>query len=371
MLKAPKLGEKQMNVTTPMHDNRIHVLPMQLGRRWRQWQQGSAWARQQPTAPPASPLPAIGVLDSGVGGLTVVKEILRLLPQEPVIYIGDNARCPYGPRSADEVRMFTRQLVRRLQHTPLRALVLACNTATAAALEELRQALPYPVLGVIEPGARSAVRQSHNGRVGVIATAGTIHSGAHRRSIMQLAPGFEVFGVACPELVTLVESQNLHGPEAEAIIAQALAPLRDSDIDTLILGCTHFPILASAIQTVVGPGVQLVNPAEETVRELSMLLPSPELSGALKPALPQHQFLTTGERQPFQHLGEELLNTALQVETCTLPPAPALSVLRREALHGMTARGSVDPKSVVSGRGVGPRFIQPPRFKVTGLRLHP
>lgn len=281
--------------------------------------------------------PAIGVLDSGVGGLTVVKEILRLLPGEPVVYLGDSARCPYGPRETEEIRVFTRQLVRHLQQTPLRALVLACNTATVAAIDELRQMLPYPVIGVIEPGARAAARQSGTGRIGLIATATTVRSGAHARLLGELVPGAQVFSVACPELVTLVEQQRLRGPETEAIIAQALTPLKDTGIDTLILGCTHFPLLAPAIQAVVGPDVALVNPAQETVQTLSLALRSICRPNRTPGSTPLHQFFTTGECQAFQQLGEEWLGMPLVVSQCTLPPSPEPSVLRREAWRGVSA----------------------------------
>ncbi|KPD01529.1 Glutamate racemase [Geobacillus sp. BCO2] len=192
---------------------------------------------------------AIGVIDSGVGGLTVAKEIMRQLPKEQIIYLGDTARCPYGPRPVEEVRRFTWQMIDYLRQYPLKMLVIACNTATAVALDDVRAKLDIPVLGVIHPGARAALKATRRGHIGVIGTIGTIRSRAYEKALQSINPRVQVESLACPKFVPLVESGDFEGQEAMAIVAESLAPLRPLPIDVLILGCTHYPLLAPLIRT--------------------------------------------------------------------------------------------------------------------------
>ncbi|GAB6934469.1 MAG: glutamate racemase [Calditerricola sp.] len=248
---------------------------------------------------------AIGVLDSGVGGLTVVKEILRQLPRERIVYFGDEARCPYGPRPAEEVRRFTEEIAAFLMQFPLKLLVIACNTATAVALESLQDRLPIPVVGVIQPGARAAIKATKNGRIGVIGTVGTIRSRAYEKAILRINPQVTVVSHACPELVPLVESGVLHGPAARAVVERALEPLQGSGIDTLILGCTHYPLLQHVIQDVVGDGVMLISSAEETAREISAILAHHGLLAEDVLADDGHRFFTSGDVVLFRRIAEQ------------------------------------------------------------------
>ncbi len=198
---------------------------------------------------------AIGVFDSGVGGLTVLSEIHRRLPSESTIYLGDNARAPYGPRAADEIRRFTLEGVAWLLGQDPKLLVLACNTATSQALDEVRSASPVPVLGVVRPGAVAAAASTRVGRVGVIATAGTVRSGAYPAAIDEAKPGIAVTQQACPDLVPLVEAGRTNDEAARAAVSDYLGELlaADAQIDTLLLGCTHYPLLRPMIEDVVGP----------------------------------------------------------------------------------------------------------------------
>lgn len=215
----------------------------------------------------------IGVFDSGVGGLTVAAEIMRQLPNERMVYFGDTARVPYGSKSKDTIIKFSRQIIRYLQTRDVKAIVVACNTASALALDEVKKELDIPIIGVIEPGAKIAAESSRNGRIGIIGTEGTINSHIHTHLIKQLKPSFEVTEKACPLFVPLVEEGFfLDTPVAEEIVRSYLEIMKQRSVDTLILGCTHYPFLRDVIAKVMGENVRLVNPAYETARELGVLL---------------------------------------------------------------------------------------------------
>jgi len=223
----------------------------------------------------------MGVFDSGLGGLTVVKELVDRLPHESILYFGDTARVPYGTKSPETICRFSREAVHFLLGRDVKMIVVACNTASAHALEVLGSETPVPVLGVIEAGARAAHHASETGRIGVIGTTGTIASGAYDRAVRALRPAVEVYTQACPMFVPLVEEGMADHEAARLIAHEYLAPLCELDIDTLVLGCTHYPALRGLIGEVMGPAVRLIDSAEETVldvprvlRERDLLAPS-------------------------------------------------------------------------------------------------
>jgi glutamate racemase len=265
----------------------------------------------------------IGIFDSGLGGLTVAGEVMRTLPSESVIYFGDTVRCPYGPREPDEVREFVLEIGQWLTNRRVKLIVIACNTATAAGLALAQCIFDVPVIGVVEPGARAAVQSTINRRVGVIGTVGTVNSGAYSTAVRALDAGVTVFSVATPRFVDVVE-QGLRlgdGTLEEWLAATAdvyirpsfyemardyLDPLKRSGIDTLVLGCTHFPLLAAPIQQVVGPRVRLISSAEETAREVAETLSARgHLAEAGSPR--RELFATTGDAEEFASLGARVL----------------------------------------------------------------
>ncbi|MBQ8306013.1 MAG: glutamate racemase [Blautia sp.] len=229
----------------------------------------------------------IGVFDSGVGGLTVAREIMRNLPSEKIVYFGDTARVPYGSKSRETIIRYSRQIIRFLLEQHVKAIVVACNTASAFALETVKHEFPVPVIGVIDAGAQVAAAETKNKRVGVIGTEGTIGSGIHETVLHRLDPEIRVLGKACPLFVPLVEEGWLHDPLTTEVAARYLRELKDQDIDTLILGCTHYPLLRSTIGQVMGEHVRLVNPAYETALELKALLTD---SGMLSGGAAQEEF---------------------------------------------------------------------------------
>ena len=216
----------------------------------------------------------VGVFDSGVGGLTVAREIIRQIPEERIVYFGDTARLPYGSKSKDTIIRYSRQIIRFLKTMDVKAIVIACNTASAYALESVRAEADIPVIGVINAGARTAVHATQNGRIGVIGTEGTIGSGIYTEVMRKLKPEIEVFGKSCPLFVPLVEEGLLHDSVTDEIASRYLSVLKGRYIDTLVLGCTHYPLLRSTIRRLMGEGVTLVNPAYETALELRELLKS-------------------------------------------------------------------------------------------------
>ncbi len=215
---------------------------------------------------------AVGIFDSGVGGLTVLREITRVLPQEDTIYFGDTARVPYGTKSPETVTRYAREITAFLVRRDIKLLVVACNTASAVALPTLKRLFPIPVVGVIEPGARRAVEVSRSGRIGVIGTAGTIRSSAYTRAIKRLDPTAEVLTKACPLFVPLAEEGWVDNQVARLTAQTYLQELKDAGVDTLVLGCTHYPLLKPLIAEIMGHGVSLVDSAAETARTVAEIL---------------------------------------------------------------------------------------------------
>ena len=272
--------------------------------------------------PPRGDPRPIGVFDSGVGGLTVLAKLRERLPHEPTIYLGDNARAPYGPRSADEVRRFTLEAVEWLLGQDVKLLVLACNTATARALDDVRARSDVPVLGVVRPGAVAATAATRSRQVAVIATAGTVESGAYHDAIVEADAGTQVAQLACPELVPMVEAGILDGRRAESVLRAYLEPLLASQpgLDTLLLGCTHYPLLREPIQRIVGDGVAVVDSAFTTALAAEDLL---DALGARAPAsgTPAHRVATTGEVAAFVTVADRLFGDRLpSVESVRIEP---------------------------------------------------
>lgn len=261
----------------------------------------------------------IGVIDSGVGGLTVVREIMRQLPQEKIYYFGDTARCPYGPRPFEQVRTFTLQMIDYLMRHHIKALVIACNTATAVVLEELSQVASIPVIGVIDPGARTAIKETISGKIGVIGTIGTIQSGAYEKALTRINPNVQVYSHACPDFVPLVESGITDRDQAYEIVKNSLEPLKDKPIDSLILGCTHYPLLSDLIAEVMGKEVALISSAEETARELSVVLDYRGLLADRKNnGKPDHQFFVSGRSTVMENIAGSILNVPFRLQQVDL-----------------------------------------------------
>jgi glutamate racemase len=261
----------------------------------------------------------IGIFDSGLGGLTVFRALQELLPQEELIYLGDTARVPYGTKSAPTVTQYSRENSAFLHGHQVKVIVVACNTASAYAVPQLKEEFQVPIIGVLEPGAAHAATETRNQKIGVIGTAGTIASEAYPRALQQINPELQVFSQACPLFVPLVEEGWLDRAETTSIARTYLGPLLDSGIDTLILGCTHYPLLKSVLQTVVGPDVRLIDSAIATAEDVKGMLGK---SGALCPpkqdgtapesAATTHQFFVTDAPERFQRVGEIFLGHALE-----------------------------------------------------------
>ncbi len=250
---------------------------------------------------------AVGVFDSGLGGLTVVRALMDLLPQQPLIYLGDTGRFPYGPKPAHEVLKYSMQIADLLMERDVSMIVVACNSATAAALDQLQTRVDVPVIGVIDPGVRSAAKATISGRVGVIGTVGTIRSGAYQRAGRRIAPELDLVCAACPGFVEFVESGEIDSDQVYVLAERLLAPIKAANVDTLVLGCTHYPLLARTIADVVGRDVVLVSSAEETAFEVRSLLGDQCAPCATDDKLHDavsHTFLTSGDTAMFQSLGE-------------------------------------------------------------------
>jgi glutamate racemase len=287
----------------------------------------------------------IGLFDSGVGGLTVLREVLRRLPDESTIYLGDNARAPYGPREDDEVIRYSSECLDHLARQDVKAIVVACNTASAVALPELRRRARVPVLGVVRPGATAAALATRSGRVGVIATQATVRSHAYLAAILDEDPTVMVHEHATPELVPLVESGHTSGPDVLAVVRRSLQALLPAEghtsdepdgggVDTLLLGCTHYPLLVDVIASVVGPSVAVIDSASATASWLAGLL---EVHGIAAPSgsVATHVQLTTGDVDAFRRtaaglFGEELAN----VQGIALPEHPIASGVIAVAVAG-------------------------------------
>ena len=252
----------------------------------------------------------IGIFDSGIGGLTVARAIYERLPGESTVYFGDTARVPYGPKSPETVRRYSLEILDWLLQQGVKAVVIACNTSTAHALETLQQQSPVPVIGVIEPGARAAAAASAAGPIGVIGTAGTIASNAYARAIQRMRAGARVEQQACPLFVPLVEEGWFDHPAAELIAREYLAPLRQARVDTLVLGCTHYPLLKPLLQRVMGPEVRLIDSGEETAAAVAQVLarahcPRPRA----RPAT--HRFAVSDDEARFRQVGARFIGERL------------------------------------------------------------
>ena len=254
------------------------------------------------TAMPVNTAP-IGIFDSGLGGLTVARALIDLLPDEHFVYFGDTGRFPYGPKPAEEVLKYSLEIADLLVERSVKMLVVACNSASAAALDALRDRLEVPVVGVIEPGVRAARDATRSGRVGVIGTVGTIASGAYQRTAADLAPDIELTCAACPGFVEFVEAGDVDSDQVHVLAERLLAPVLAARVDTLVLGCTHYPLLSRTIADVMGNDVVLVSSADETAFDVRARLdaPAPSRDGAA------HEFVTSGDVEQFLVLGTRFL----------------------------------------------------------------
>lgn len=261
----------------------------------------------------------IGMFDSGIGGLTVMKAVMRRLPGEPIIYFGDNARGPYGPRDIAEIRAFALEIASFLEGLGVKLIVIACNSATSAGLLEVQRRCSVPVLGVVEPGARGAVQATHNRRIGVIGTVATVRSRAYVKAIHALDAGAHVHSRACPTLVDFVERGEVEGPRIKREVSRYLAPLLRRGVDTLVLGCTHYPLIKGVIGEVAGDGVSLISSDEEVAREVEENLAR---RGYLRsdPEPPEYRFICSGSVEQAVSLGRIFLGPEVEkVEKVELP----------------------------------------------------
>ena len=253
----------------------------------------------------------IGVFDSGFGGLSVARALIDLLPEEHIVYVGDTGRYPYGPRPASQVRAFSVQIARYLAvDEDVKMIVVACNTAASAALADLQDAMSVPVVGVIEPGLRAAVEVTRRRRVGVIGTVGTIASGAYQRAAAEMRAGIELVCAACPGFVEFVERGETSGDQVHVLAERMLLPVKAADVDTLLLGCTHYPFLARTIGDVMGRDVVLVSSADETAFEVRSILSATGL-GRRTPGKGEHRFGSSGDVDWFRDMGRRLLGPEL------------------------------------------------------------
>lgn len=264
----------------------------------------------------------IGFLDSGFGGLTVVKQSLKQLPNESIIYIGDSARCPYGSRSLEEVKQFVWELTQFLLKKGIKMLVIACNTGTAAALNEIRQQLPIPVVGVIHPGSRAAIKETRNKKIGVIGTQGTIHSHLYETVMKEKDSDIVIKSIATPLFVPIVEENKIHDVNTQHIVNSQLKGFSETEIDTLVLGCTHYPLIKANIQSAIGESVHLIDSGVETINEVSTLLDYFGISrtsydAQLQP--PTLEIYTTGNISDFEKVARNWLEIDdLSVQMCQL-----------------------------------------------------
>lgn len=248
----------------------------------------------------------IGVFDSGVGGLTVVKEVMNQIPGESIIYFGDTARLPYGSKSKKTVIRYTRQIIRFLMQKDVKAIVIACNTASAFALETVKSEIDIPIIGVVKPGAKVAAETTKNGRIGIIGTEGTIQSGIYSEILSETNPNVQVFGKACPLFVPLVEEGLIDDPVTYEMARRYISVLLEKDIDTLVLGCTHYPLLRNTIRKVVGDDINLVNPAYETAKSLAKVLMAHGLNNDSSPKN-NHKFYVSDGADKFKKFANTIL----------------------------------------------------------------
>jgi glutamate racemase len=253
----------------------------------------------------------VGVFDSGVGGLTVLHECLVTMPHEDFVYLGDHARLPYGPRPLDDVRRFAFEIANFLQAQGVKLVVNACNTATSAALPQLQEELDVPVVGVITPEAHAAVQATRNRRIGLLATEGTVAAGRYAELVHALDAGVALVPIACPQLVPLIESDDPFGATTTEAVREYAAPLKEADVDTVILGCTHYPLIRPIFQRVFGRDVTLVFSAEETAREVAETLARKGYENDEKRE-GSYRFLTTGDPAAFKEMGARFLQLPIE-----------------------------------------------------------
>ena len=247
----------------------------------------------------------IGVFDSGVGGLTVAREIMSQLPNETIIYFGDTARVPYGNKSKETVITYSRQIIQFLLTKQVKAIVIACNTASAFALEAMQKEVSIPIIGVVKPGAKMAAETTKNQKIGVIATEGTINSHIYTDYLSKTNPDVQVFGKACPLFVPLVEEGWIEDPITTEIASRYLEELKQSEVDTLVLGCTHYPLLRQTVQQIMGDKVTLVNPAYETAKRLTQVLEEQNLLNKNMPVA--HKFFVSDGAEKFKAFANTIL----------------------------------------------------------------
>ncbi len=260
--------------------------------------------------PPSMNSAPIGIFDSGLGGLTVFKQVQQLLPAENLIYFGDTARVPYGTKGKATVQKFARQIANYLYIRGVKLIVVACNTASSLALEYLQNLFPLPIVGVVDPAARSALRVSHSQRIGVIGTTATIASGKFEATLRNYDPAVTVISQPCPLFVPLIEEGWLDSPVTEEVARIYLKPVLEQKIDTLILGCTHYPLIIPVIRKIVGSGITIVDTAQETAREVQQLLTSRNLlNRQTTPA--QYQFVVTDFPQKFEEIAQRFLGAPI------------------------------------------------------------
>ncbi|HYV96168.1 MAG TPA: glutamate racemase [Gemmatimonadaceae bacterium] len=265
----------------------------------------------------SSPAP-IGVFDSGIGGLTVVGALTRRLPEESVVYFGDTARVPYGPKSPDTVRRYSREITDWLRAQGVKVVVIACNTATAHALTDLREHFELPIIGVIEPGAKAALAVTRSGPIGIIGTSGTIASGAYAREIWTHAPDATVVSQACPLFVPIVEEGWVDHPATKLIAREYLAPLMAAHVKAVVLGCTHYPLMRGLLGEILGADVALIDSAEATADAVARVLDMKHLR-APDGDHPAHRFVASDAPAQFLRVGQRFLGAAIErVETVTL-----------------------------------------------------
>jgi glutamate racemase len=263
----------------------------------------------------------IGVFDSGMGGLTVLHECLVTMPHEDFVYLGDGARLPYGPRPLEEIRRFALEIGSYLEAQGVKIVLVACNAATSAGLADLQETLTVPVVGVINPEAHAAVQATRNRRIGLLATEATVSAGRYEQLVRTLDAGALVFSVACPRLVPLIEGDDAYGAETADAVREYAAQLKDAAVDTVILGCTHYPLIRPILQRVFGRDVTLVFSAEETAREVAETLARKRIeNGSAREG--SYRFLTTGDPDAFRALGRRFLQLPIDevehVEIATL-----------------------------------------------------
>lgn len=255
----------------------------------------------------------IGILDSGIGGLSVASKIMQYLPNEEILYFGDTANVPYGEKTPEEIKYLVFSVMDYLMDHNVKAIVMACNTSSALVLEHAKKRYNVPVIGVIDSSAAETVRLAKTGRVGLFANTATVASGAHQKAIDKIAHrNIRVVGQACPKLVPLVERGITQGPEAEQVIREYLRPIEESGADTLILGCTHYPFLQGVIRKVAKKGLKIVDPAELTAKKLRGLLLIYEMMNN-KTIQPRHRFIVSGQAEPFRQVGSQVMGRGLSI----------------------------------------------------------